>query len=57
MCEIHVSTQRYALQLNSVTNTDVNLWFTGLEEMKTQTTGFGEFRMQRIFITLHENNV
>jgi len=57
MREIHVSTQRYALQLNSVTNTNVNLWCTGLEETKTQTTGFREFRMQRIFITLHENNV
>jgi len=52
-----MSTQRYTLQFNSVTNTDMNLWCTGLEEMKTQTIGFREFRMQRIIIILHENNV
>jgi hypothetical protein len=57
MHEKHMSTQRYALQLNSVTNKDMNLWYTGLEEMKTQETGFREFRMQRIVIILHENNV
>jgi len=54
MRKTHVSTQRYTLQLNSVTNTDMNLWCTGLEEMKTQTIGFREFRMQRIFIILHK---
>jgi len=57
MCKKQVSTQRYTLQLNSVTNTDKNLWCTGLEEMKGQTIGFREFRMQRIFIRLQENNV
>jgi hypothetical protein len=50
MCEKHVSTQRYTLQFNSVTSTDMNRWCTGLEEMKTQTIGFREFRLQRIFI-------
>lgn len=57
MHEKHMSTQRYPFQLSSASNTDMNLWCIGLEEMKNQTTGFREFRMQRIFIILHENNV